>query len=114
MIRLDARMLESLVVLDLHAEFHRIAEAFDRAGVTWAVAGAIAVAIYTTPRATEDIDVMLAAPDLDRAVDAVAPLGFRRAGGAMQVAGGRLEIQRLLKFDGADLLPLDILIARDP
>jgi len=30
------------------------------------------------------------------------------------VAGGRLEIQRLTKIDGADLLPLDLLTLTDP
>lgn len=101
-------------MLDLDAEFHRIAGALDDAGVAWAVAGAVAVAMYAAPRATQDIDVMLAATDVERAIGAVAPLGFRRAGRPMQVANGRLEIQRLLKFDGADLLPLDILVGRDP
>jgi hypothetical protein len=32
----------------------------------------------------------------------------------MPVAGGRLEIQRLTKIEGTDLLPLDLLIPTDP
>ncbi len=31
----------------------------------------------------------------------------------MRVAEGRMEIQRLLKIDGADLLPLDLLMPVD-
>src|SRR3989304_2418128 len=42
------------------------------------------------------------------------PLGFRRAGEPMRVASGRLEIQRLIKIDGSDLLPLDLLLPNDP
>lgn len=42
------------------------------------------------------------------------PLGFRVAGRPMRVAGGRMDIQRLIKIDGADLLPLDLLLPQDP
>jgi hypothetical protein len=41
------------------------------------------------------------------------PLGFRPAGRPMRVAGGRLEIQRLLRIEGRDLLPLDLLVGVD-
>ncbi len=88
-------------------------DALDAAGVPYALAGGLAVSIYTTPRATEDVDLVLDAADLDRARTALAPLGLRPAGRAMPVAGGRLEIQRLTRIDGADLLVLDLLVARD-
>lgn len=57
---------------------------------------------------------MIARGDLDRAVSALQPAGFRPAGRPMTVAGGRLEIQRLTKIDGTDLLPLDLLLPSDP
>jgi len=56
----------------------------------------------------------VAAADVDRVVRAAAPLGFRKAGAPIRVAEGRIEIQRLIKIDGADLLPLDLLIVIDP
>jgi hypothetical protein len=88
-------------------------EAFETAGVPYALAGGLAVSIYTEPRATEDIDVLVAYPDVERASAALEAIGFRRAGQPMRVAGGRLEIQRLTKIEGADLLPVDLLIPRD-
>lgn len=100
-------------MLDLYVELRRIAEALDAAGVAYALAGGLAVSIYTTPRATEDIDLLIRREDLDRAVHAVEPLRFRLAGRPMRVAEGRLEIQRLIKVDGADLLPLDLLMPLD-
>ena len=48
------------------------------------------------------------------AVESLTSLGFRRAGAPMSVAGGRLEIQRLIKIDGSDLVPVDLLIPNDP
>lgn len=80
----------------------------------YALAGGLAVSIYATPRATQDIDLLLAVADLERATMVLRDLGFRAAGRPMTVAGGRMEIQRLLKFDGPDLLPVDLLLTRDP
>src|SRR5438128_12417240 len=106
-------MLEWTAVLDLYVELRRIAEALDAAGVAYALAGGLAVSIYTTPRATEDIDLLIRREDFDRTVRAVEPLGFRPAGRPMRVAEGRMEIQRLIKIDGADVLPLDLLMPVD-
>ena len=101
-------------MLDLYAELRRIVEVLGAAGIAYALAGGLAVSIHTTPRATEDIDILIARADLDRIVQALQPTGFRPAGRPMQVAAGRLEIQRLTKIDGADLLPLDLLMPNDP
>ncbi len=101
-------------MIDLYAELRRVVEALDRGGIAYALAGGLAVSIYTVPRATEDIDLLLAPEELERTVTALTVLGFQRAGRPMQVAGGRLEIQRLIKVDGSDLLPVDLLIPVDP
>ena len=101
-------------MLDLTEELRAIVTALDGAGVAYALAGGLAVSIYAAPRATKDIDLLIAASDVERTVAAVRDLGFRVAGGAMQVAGGRMEIQRLIKIDGTDVLPLDLLLPRDP
>ena len=100
-------------MLDLTQELRAIVAALDGAGVTYALAGGLAVSIYAVPRATQDIDLLLAVPDLERATAAVRDLGFRIAGRPMRVAGGRLDIQQLIKIEGADVLPLDLLLPRD-
>lgn len=101
-------------MLDLYAELRRIVEALDAACIPYALAGGLAVSIYTTPRATEDIDLLISRGDLERVVAALGPAGFRPAGRPMGVAEGRMEIQRLTKIEGADLLPLDLLMPADP
>jgi hypothetical protein len=101
-------------MMDLAAEFRRVIKALDVAGIPYAVVGGLAVSIYTAPRATEDIDLMVAQPDLSRAISAVSAAGFEPAGQPMRVAGGRLEIQRLIKIEGPDLLPLDLVMTVDP
>ena len=106
-------VIQSAPVLDLYDELRRIVAALDAADISYALAGGLAVSIYTTPRATEDIDLLIARADHGRVVEALGPAGFRPAAGPMRVAGGRLEIQRLTKIDGADLLPLDLLMPTD-
>ena len=101
------------MALDLQAELRGIVQALDAAGIAYALVGGLAVSIYTTPRATEDVDILLARGDLSRAVDRLARLGFRRAGAPMSVAGGRLDIQRLIKIEGTDLVPLDLRVPND-
>lgn len=101
------------MTIDLYVELRRVAESLERAGVSYALAGGVAVSVYTTPRATQDIDLVVTVKDIHRATDEIAALGFRRAGPPMQVAAGRLEIHRLVKFDGSDLLPIDLLVPVD-
>ncbi len=107
-------MLKSSAVLDLYNELRTLAAALNAADIPYGLAGGLAVSLYTTPRATEDIDVLVAAFDVDRVVQAAAPLGFRKTGRPIRVANGRIEIQRLVKIDGADRLPLDLMIIVDP
>ena len=89
-------------------------QALESAGVAYALAGGLAVAIYATPRATEDIDILLAPDHLERTTACLGPLGYKGAGAPMRVAGGRMEIQRLIKIEGPDLLPVDLLLPGDP
>ena len=99
--------------LDLHAELRGIVRALDAAGIPYALAGGLAVSIYAQPRATEDIDILVVPSDAPQVVARVASLGYRQAGTAMSVAGDRLRIQRLIKIDGTDLVPLDLLLPND-
>lgn len=100
--------------MELDVELRRITEALEGGGVRYALAGGLAVAIYATPRATEDVDLLVAGQDVDAAIAAITGLGFRAAGAPMDVARGRLRIHRLLKFEQQDLLPVDLLVPQDP
>jgi len=46
------------VALDLQAELRGIVQALDAAGIAYALVGGLAVSIYATPRATEDVDIL--------------------------------------------------------
>jgi hypothetical protein len=100
--------------MNLEEELRRVIEALHADRIPYAIAGGVAVSIYTAPRATEDIDLLISAADSDRAFLTLERLGFRRGGPPMSVAQGKLRIQRLTKIAGSDLLPLDLLLADSP
>jgi len=101
------------VALDLYDELRGIVKALNAAEIPYALVGGLAVSIYAQPRATEDVDLLLAREDLLRTIERLEELGFRRAGTLMSVAARRLEIQRLIKIDGMDLVPVDLLVPND-
>ncbi len=102
------------MALDLHDELRGIVKALNAAEIPYALVGGLAVSIYAQPRATEDVDLLLAREDLGRAIERLESLGFRRAGTLMSVAARRLDIQRLIKIDGTDLVPIDLLVPNEP
>jgi hypothetical protein len=99
--------------VDLYEELRRIVQALNGQHIRYAVVGGLAVSIYATPRATEDVDLLIASTDIDAAVSALSEIGFRLAGRPMEVARGRLRIQRLIKTAGTDLVPVDLLVPQD-
>lgn len=100
-------------MLDLHAELRRVARVLEEAGIEYALVGGLAVSIHARPRATDDIDVLIARADAPRAQRLLAREGYAARSEEMVVAKGRLRIQRLLKVEGEDLLLLDLLLADD-
>jgi hypothetical protein len=101
------------VALDLHDELRGIVKALNAAEIPYALVGGLAVSIYAQPRATEDVDLLLGREDLVRTIEQLESLGFRQAGTVMSVAARRLDIQRLIKIDGTDLVPVDLLVPND-
>lgn len=106
------RVLQSRNV-DLYEELRRVVEALNSGGVRYALVGGLAVSIYASPRATEDIDLLVAGDDLDTAISTLQAQGFRVAGSPLDVARGRIRIHRLLKCEGPDLVPIDLLVPGD-
>ena len=63
-------------MFDLYEELGAVVGALDRANVDYAVCGGIAMAVWSLPRATVDIDLLIEARCLERAYAAVGPLGY--------------------------------------
>ncbi len=57
-------------------------------GLAWAIAGAVATRRYMAERSTQDLDVVVRAPDLAAAEERLAAAGFARSG-SLSIGGSR-------------------------
>ena len=107
-------MLAALA-FDLIDELSLVIAAFDAAAIPYAVCGGLALGILGYPRATIDIDLLIANEDLVAAKAAVIGAGFDIPARQMVFglrSGKRREVHRLSKLqpDGA-MLTVDLLLA---
>ena len=96
---------------DLLTELRSITDALDFARVDYALCGGVALAIYGIPRATIDIDMLVAPDQVPAAEGVLGQLGYRLAAAPMRLAGGTVTITRLVKPepDSEDVLMVDLL-----
>ena len=96
---------------DLLTELRSITDALDLARVDYALCGGVALAIYGIPRATIDIDMLVAPDQVPAAEGVLGQLGYRLAAAPMRLAGGTVTITRLVKPepDSEDVLMVDLL-----
>ena len=67
-------------------ELYRLTEAFAENRLEYAVCGGLAVAIHGRPRLTMDIDIVVAAQDIERAAEIAASVGFDDVSGWVRCA----------------------------
>ena len=97
------------MALDLFEETVALLGELERRGTPYALAGAIALAIHGAPRATTDIDLLVAPPDVDAVLDVARSRGFAVEALPMRFSDG-LEIRRIVRAEGPELLTLDLLL----
>ena len=99
--------------MDLREELLSLVDLFAAEGIEYAVCGGIALAIHGYPRLTRDIDVLIRPEDVERAVTAVASLGFVLDAGELPFESGTpraRKVRRISKTSGPEGLTLDLLI----
>jgi hypothetical protein len=102
--------------MDLTTELAAIIDALDAAGIPYALCGGLVVAIYGYPRFTRDIDLLIREESLSGVLTAVNALGYNLEGGRLPMGEDEahpLDIVRISKAQGRDLLTLDLLIVSD-
>jgi hypothetical protein len=98
--------------MDLLEELKNLAQKLDQKGIDYALCGGLAIAIYAKPRATLDIDIMVASDFLSGTKAMAQDLGFAMSAPPMEFKGGAVKIHRLTKIDkdSGEHLVLDLLI----
>ncbi len=91
------------MALDLYEELRRVTQALDNAGLAYAVAGGIAVAVHGAPRATADIDLLIRPEDAAAAASVIEALGYPLPGGPVRFDDGTVLWRRTRVEDGMHL-----------
>jgi hypothetical protein len=99
-------------VLELFDELRSLIGELTRRQVDYALCGGLAMAVYGTPRATVDIDLLVPGEALEEAVDAARQRGYTTEAAPMSFGDGAIRIRRLTKIDpeSEDVLTLDLLV----
>jgi len=97
---------------DPYAELLGLAAALDAAGLGYALCGGLALAVYGVPRATRDIDLLVAAGDVAAITALARERGFRFAALPIRFAAG-VTVHRVTKLVGVHPLMLDLLVLPD-
>lgn len=102
--------------MDMFEQMKAVVGAFETAGVGYALCGGLAMAVHAAPRATIDLDFLIAEASVETAVRTVEALGFRSFSDDMVFQGGAVRILRRIKFfpGEEDPLILDLLPASGP
>jgi hypothetical protein len=100
------------MALDLVQETLDLLGDLEVAGIPYALAGGVALAIHGVPRATIDIDLLVTPDAIDPALAIAHRRGFTVAAMPMRFADG-MELRRVTKLAGDDALTLDLIVVND-
>jgi hypothetical protein len=99
-------------MIDLYSEFKALVEELQKEGLEYALCGGLAMAVYSVPRATVDIDILTTEMSMAGVEKAAKKCGFDIGALPMSFKGGSINIRRLSKIEkgSGDVLMLDILV----
>jgi len=99
-------------VLDLFDELRSLVADLAERQVDYALCGGLAMAVYGTPRATVDIDLLVPEDSLEAVVQVARQQGYTIGAAPMVFADGAVRIRRLSQIDAesGDVLTLDLLL----
>jgi hypothetical protein len=102
-------------VLNLLQELASIVDTLSAEDIPYALCGGLAMSVHGFTRATEDMDLLVRAEDVERLEHVVAPLGYVVKAKPMNFSSGAMKIRRVSKIDPSDgdLLMLDLLLVTD-
>lgn len=91
-------------------ELRILVEAFNRHNIDFALCGGLAVAAHGLVRATQDVDFLILEESLEAAYKAAAEVGYDIRGLDISFKERTVEIRRVSKVVGEDIISLDLLL----
>ena len=100
--------------MNVFEEFQRLVAEFEKEDVGYALVGGVALAFYTEPRFTQDIDLLVQMEDFEKARGILKREGYFETASPWTFKSVAIELHRFLKgLDLEDQMIIDILVARD-
>ncbi len=100
--------------MNIFEEFKKLVGEFEKQGVSYALVGGVAMAFYTEPRFTQDIDLLIAAGDFEKVKGILEKDGYLATAPPWTFRNVAIELHRFLKVvTPEDDLLIDILVAKD-
>ncbi len=96
-------------MLDIFEEMQSILRAFEVAGVGYALCGGLAMTAYGLQRATIDVDLLVLAEDMQRALAIADELGYDAPASPMRFRDVIIERRTKLDPEHGDFIPLDLI-----
>ena len=91
-------------------ELRQLVAVFNERGIDFAICGGLALAAHGLVRATQDIDFLIREETLDDAYKAAAEVGYDIRGLDISFKERTVEIRRVSKVVGEDVISLDLLL----
>ena len=99
--------------MNLFFEFAKIVEKLNEKEIPYVVIGGVALAFYTTPRFTKDIDILILEKELKEVNNILQELDFFPSASSWTFQNTQLSLHRYLKIDANDEVMLDILVGNN-
>jgi hypothetical protein len=100
--------------MNVFEEFKGIILELEKQKVRYALVGGVAMAFYSEPRFTRDIDILVDIDDFEKAKGLLEKDGYFESASPRTFRNVAIELRRFLKIvDPEDEMMIDILIAKD-
>ena len=97
--------------MNVFEEFNRLVKELETHKVKYALVGGVAMAFYTEPRFTRDIDLLIDSEDYEKAKGILEKEGYFESASPWTFKRVPIELHRFLKVIDEDEMIIDILIA---
>ncbi len=99
--------------MNVFEEFKRLVVELEKQGVRYALVGGVAMAFYTEPRFTRDVDLLVDSDDFDRVKGILEKDGYFESASPWTFRSVAIELHRFLKVvNEEDEMLVDILLAK--
>ncbi len=100
--------------MNVFEEFKRLVLELERQKVRYALVGGVAMAFYTDPRFTQDIDLLVESEGFEKIKGILENEGYFESAAPWTIRNVAIELHRFLKVAAPeDEMMIDILIAKD-